>query len=112
MQVSVEDGPIPNPAAEAADPMVTIGVFARKSRLSMRALRLYDKLGLLRPVRQDPGNGYRWYRLSQLKTAQLIAMLRRLDMPLSQVAEVVAAAGGPTAAESASNVVSPRSVSW
>ena len=75
------------------DPLLSIGAFARKTRLSMKALRLYARLGLLAPVRIDESNGYRWYRTSQLATARLIAMLRRLDMPLNQVAEVVAAAG-------------------
>jgi DNA-binding transcriptional MerR regulator len=75
------------------DSLMSIGVFARKTRLSMKALRLYDRLGLLEPVHIDQANGYRWYRRSQLATARLIATLRRLDMPLSQVAEVIAAAG-------------------
>jgi DNA-binding transcriptional MerR regulator len=78
--------------------LMTIGAFARRSRLSMKALRLYARQGLLAPVYVDKANGYRWYRRSQLATAQLIAMLRRLDMPLGQVAEVVAAAG-PEGAE-------------
>ena len=38
-------------------------------------------------------NGYRRYQQSKLATAGLICMLRRLDMPLSAVAEVVATAG-------------------
>jgi DNA-binding transcriptional MerR regulator len=75
------------------DSLLSIGAFARKTRLSMKALRMYARLGLLAPVHIDQANGYRWYRRSQLATARLIAMLRRLDMPLSQVAEVVAAAG-------------------
>ncbi len=66
----------------AADPLLTIGVFARRSRLSMKALRLYDRLGLLRPADVDPESGYRRYRESQLVTARLVVMLRRLDMPL------------------------------
>ncbi|MBO0871105.1 MAG: MerR family transcriptional regulator [Micromonosporaceae bacterium] len=61
------------------------GEFSRRSRLSQKALRLYDGLGLLRPARIDPGSGYRRYRETQLATARLIAMLRRLDMPLAQV---------------------------
>jgi DNA-binding transcriptional MerR regulator len=72
---------------------MSIGAFARKTRLSMKALRLYARLGLLEPVRIDETNGYRWYRPDQLATARLIAMLRRLDMPLNQVAEVIAAVG-------------------
>jgi DNA-binding transcriptional MerR regulator len=83
---------------EHADPLLTIGVFSRRSWLSMKALRLYDRLGLLPPADVDPHTGYRRYRESQLFTARLIEMLRRLDMPLSQIAEIVAAPGPEGAA--------------
>ena len=83
---------------ESKDLLLSIGVFAKRSRLSMKALRLYDRLGLLIPADVDPDNGYRRYRESQLATARLIVMLRRLDMPLSQVADIVAAQA-PEAAE-------------
>jgi DNA-binding transcriptional MerR regulator len=76
-----------------ADRLLSIGAFARKSRLSMKALRLYDGLGLLTPADVDPNTGYRRYRESQLFTARLIVMLRRIDMPLAQVAEIVSAPG-------------------
>ncbi|MBO0744948.1 MAG: MerR family DNA-binding transcriptional regulator, partial [Candidatus Dormibacteraeota bacterium] len=39
--------------------MLTIGAFSRRSRLSMKALRLYERVGLLSPARVDPENGYR-----------------------------------------------------
>ena len=48
---------------------------------------------MLRPVAVDAGNGYRRYHESQLYTAQLIIMLRLLDMPLSEVGRVVSASG-------------------
>ncbi len=80
------------------DRLLSIGAFARRSRLSLKALRLYDRLGLLKPADVDPENGYRRYRESQLATARLIVMLRRLDMPLAQVATIVAIPG-PLAAE-------------
>jgi DNA-binding transcriptional MerR regulator len=83
---------------EGKDLLLPIGIFARRSRLSMKALRLYDKLGLLVPADVDPESGYRRYRESQLATARLIVMLRRLDMPLSQVAEIVSAPGTEAAA--------------
>jgi DNA-binding transcriptional MerR regulator len=85
-------------APEAVDPLLSIGVFARRSRLSMKALRLYDRLGVLTPAHVDPESGYRGYRESQLAAARLVALLRRLDMPLAQVPEVVSAPG-PRAAE-------------
>lgn len=75
------------------DTLLGIGVFARRSRLSLKALRLYDRLGLLRPAHVGSDNGYRRYREGQLATARLIAALRRLDMPLAQVAEIVTAPG-------------------
>lgn len=88
----------PGAARDAAGPLLSIGVFARRSRLSPKALRLYDRLGLLTPARIDRDNGYRGYHERQLATARLIAMLRRLDMPLAQIAAVVAAPG-PQGAE-------------
>jgi DNA-binding transcriptional MerR regulator len=75
----------------SADPLLTIGAFARRSRLSRKALRLYDRLGLLKPADVDPVNSYRRYRESQLITARLVVMLRRLDMPLADVAVIVSA---------------------
>jgi DNA-binding transcriptional MerR regulator len=79
------------------DPLLSIGVFARRSRLSMKALRLYDRLGLLPPAEVDESSGYRRYRQSQLGTARLVVLLRRLDMPLAQVAEAVSAPDGRAA---------------
>ena len=68
---------------------LTIGVFARRSRLSTKALRLYERQGVLLPASVDEENGYRRYDESQLRDARLIRLLRRLDMPLAQVAEFV-----------------------
>jgi protein phosphatase len=70
--------------------MLTIGTFARASRLSPKALRLYDELELLRPARVDPDSGYRYYAVEQLERARLVAWLRRLGMPLAGIREVCA----------------------
>jgi DNA-binding transcriptional MerR regulator len=78
--------------------LLGIGAFARRARLSPKALRLYDRQGLLPPDRVDPVTGYRYYRESRLAAARLIVRLRGLDMPLATVAEVLAAPG-PQAAE-------------
>ena len=69
--------------------LLTIGEFARLSRLSPKALRLYDELGLLRPYRVDEWSGYRYYAPSQLEQARLVGWLRRLGMPLAQIGAVV-----------------------
>jgi DNA-binding transcriptional MerR regulator len=51
--------------------LMSIGEFARLSRLSAKALRLYYELGLLPPAQVDPDSGYRWYAAGQLDNARL-----------------------------------------
>ncbi|WP_282702907.1 MerR family transcriptional regulator [Streptomyces sp. CC219B] len=79
--------------------LLTIGAFAKASRLSPKALRLYDELGLLTPARVDPVTGYRLYAPEQLEQARLVAWLRRLGMPLARIQQVCALAAGPAAEE-------------
>ncbi|MEU6460496.1 MerR family transcriptional regulator [Streptomyces sp. NPDC046976] len=79
--------------------LLTIGAFARVSRLSPKALRLYDELALLRPARVDPETGYRYYAVGQLGRARLVAWLRRLGMPLAEIRAVCALEPGAAARE-------------
>jgi DNA-binding transcriptional MerR regulator len=65
--------------------LASIGDFARMSRLSPKALRLYDELGLLPPERVDPDSSYRWYSIEQLEQARLISALRAIGVPLARV---------------------------
>jgi len=75
------------------DELLTIGAFAARARLSAKALRLYDRLGLLAPAHVDEASGYRYYRAEQVERARLVALLRQLDMPLARIAEVVESDG-------------------
>ncbi|MEU8055085.1 MerR family transcriptional regulator [Microbispora bryophytorum] len=68
--------------------LLTIGTFAQAARLSPKALRLYDEVGLLRPAAVDGESGYRYYDPAQLERARLIARLRRLGMPLARIRRV------------------------
>ncbi|MER7519625.1 MerR family transcriptional regulator [Streptomyces sp. NPDC126499] len=79
---------------------LTIGEFAARSRLSPKALRLYDRRGLLTPAHVDERTGYRRYETGQVERARLIAQLRQLDMPLARIARLVALIerSGPQAA--------------
>jgi DNA-binding transcriptional MerR regulator len=69
---------------------IGIGEFARRSRLSLRALRLYDERGVLVPSRVDQASGYRYYDTAQLEAARLVVMLRELQLPLKAVKELLA----------------------
>ncbi|MET7707792.1 MerR family transcriptional regulator [Micromonospora sp. NPDC005413] len=65
--------------------LLTIGAFAEAARLTPKALRLYDQVGLLRPAAVDPESGYRLYDPAQLPLARLVAQLRRIGMPLATI---------------------------
>jgi DNA-binding transcriptional MerR regulator len=69
--------------------LLSIGDFARLTHVSVKALRHYHDLELLRPARIDPGSGYRSYATAQAPTAQLIRRFRDLGMPLDQVKVVL-----------------------
>jgi DNA-binding transcriptional MerR regulator len=68
---------------------MSIGEFARRSRLSPKALRVYDGLGLLSTARVDELSGYRYYEGDQLGQARLIATLRQLGVSLGTVKELL-----------------------
>lgn len=80
--------------------LLSIGTFASMTRLSIKALRLYDQLGLLNPHHVDPQSGYRFYEQSQLARARMIRMLRDMDMPLATIRQALAMlASSPAEAE-------------
>jgi DNA-binding transcriptional MerR regulator len=69
---------------------MSIGEFAQRSRLSPKALCLYDGLGLLSPARVDELSGYRYYEGAQLGQARLGAALREVGVSLATVKELLA----------------------
>lgn len=68
--------------------LLTIGAFARAAKLTPKALRLYDELGLLPPAAVDAESGYRFYDPEQLGRAGMIARLRQIGMPLAEIRAV------------------------
>jgi effector-binding domain-containing protein len=69
--------------------IVPIGRFSKMTRLSVKALRHYDELGLLVPTIVDRSSRYRYYTYGQANRAEAIRVLRSLDMPLEDVREVL-----------------------
>jgi DNA-binding transcriptional MerR regulator len=79
--------------------LVPIGRFSTICRLSLKALRLYDEMGLLKPALVDPESGYRYYSLSQALEAERIRLLRSIEVPLDEIGQVLRAAGAGAARE-------------
>jgi len=69
--------------------LIPIGEFSRRSNLTIHQLRHYHEVGLLEPRRVDSESGYRYYSPLQVQTAELIAILRSLDLPLSEIRELL-----------------------
>ncbi|WP_117215199.1 MerR family transcriptional regulator [Allorhizocola rhizosphaerae] len=69
--------------------MFTIGEFASLSRVSIRMLRHYDAIGLLRPASIDSSSGYRLYRADQLRRLNRIVALKDLGFTLQQVQQII-----------------------
>lgn len=67
------------------DLMLKIGEFSKLSMLTVKALRFYEKKGLLIPAKVDEWSGYRFYETAQLETAAKIKTLRQLDFSVEEV---------------------------
>ena len=65
--------------------MFRISDFAKLTRVSIRMLRHYDKVGLLAPAHVDPRTGYRYYSADQLPRLNRILALKDLGFPLDQI---------------------------
>jgi DNA-binding transcriptional MerR regulator len=70
--------------------MFSIGEFARHGRVSVRMLRHYDAIGLLRPASVDAASGYRFYQAGQLAELNRIIALKDLGFTLQQVQAILA----------------------
>ncbi len=69
--------------------MLRIGEFSKIAQVSIKTLRYYDRLGLLKPAHIDRYNGYRYYNLSQLPRLNRILALKDLDFSLDQIQELL-----------------------
>jgi DNA-binding transcriptional MerR regulator len=65
--------------------MLKIGEFAALTRISIRMLRHYDELGLLKPSHVDWESGYRYYTVEQLPRLNRIVALKDLGLTLAEI---------------------------
>jgi len=69
--------------------MIRIGDFSKLSHASVKTLRYYDEMGLLRPVKVDRLTGYRYYAVDQLPRLNRILALKDLGFTLEQIAHLL-----------------------
>ena len=69
--------------------MLKIGEFSQEAQVSVKTLRYYDRVGLLRPAWKDRFSGYRYYHRSQLDDLNRILALKELGFNLDQVQTIL-----------------------
>ena len=72
--------------------MLKISEFSKLSHLTVKALRFYEKEGLLKPASVDEWSGYRFYESSQLEIAAKIKSYRQLDLSIEEIKAVFSGA--------------------
>ena len=68
--------------------MLKIGEFSKLSLTTVKALRFYEKEGLLIPASVDEWTGYRFYETSQLETAARIKSYRQLGLSIEEIKSI------------------------
>ncbi|MGM9538626.1 MAG: MerR family transcriptional regulator [Candidatus Onthomonas sp.] len=79
--------------------MLKIGDFSKLARVSIRMLRHYDEIGLLKPVEIDPFTGYRYYSERQLPTACRITALKDMGFSLAAIRAMLGCYDNPALLE-------------
>src|SRR5690242_2582369 len=69
--------------------MFKISEFSRLSQVSVKALRYYDELGLLKPAHVDPLTGYRYYTTEQFFQLNRILAFKDLGFTLGQITQAL-----------------------
>lgn len=69
--------------------MIRIGDFSKFSRVSVKTLRFYDEMGLLKPVAVDRFTGYRYYEFDQLAILYRILALKDLGFSLEEIGHLL-----------------------
>ena len=69
--------------------MLKIGEFSKLAHLTIKALRFYEKEGLLIPAFTDAWTGYRFYETNQLEDAARIKSYRQLGLSIDEIKEIL-----------------------
>lgn len=70
--------------------MLKIGEFSKLSHVTIKTLRFYDEINLLKPDQINKENGYRYYSMNKLAVVEEISMLKKMNFSLEEIADILA----------------------
>lgn len=65
--------------------LLKIGELAELAGVSPKALRVYEKMGIIKPVKIDEENGYRYYSANQVKDVESLLEWKDMGFSLKEV---------------------------
>lgn len=69
--------------------MLKIGDFSKMSKVTIKALRYYEKEKLLIPKYVDESNGYRYYESNQLLELSSIIYLKQIGLTIDEIKQII-----------------------
>ena len=89
--------------------LMLIGEIADFYGVSRKAMRLYEKKGIIKPVKVDPANGYRYYSAEQVQQLNALLELKALGFSLDEIKTVI---DGNTAKEPLLEMLQKKRRAW
>ena len=71
------------------EPLMKIGEIAAFFNVSVKAIRVYEKKGIIVPVKVDPVTGYRYYTVDQVQTLDALLELKTLGFSLAEIKNIM-----------------------
>lgn len=71
------------------EPLMKIGEVAAFFNVSVKAIRVYEKKGILVPAKTDPETGYRYYSPDQVQTLNALLELKQLGFTLAEIKKIL-----------------------
>lgn len=91
------------------DDLMLIGEIADFFGVSRKAIRLYEKKGILRPVKTDAANGYRYYSAEQVQQLNALLELKALGFSLDEIKMIL---DGKTAKAALLKMLEKKRQAW
>lgn len=91
------------------DDLMLIGEIADFFGVSRKAIRLYEKKGILKPVKTDAANGYRYYSAEQVQQLNALLELKALGFSLDEIKMIL---DGKTAKEALLEMLEKKRRAW